>query len=131
MSNLFSNYGEMLNDGSASSIGWAETGQGRMGGSPWEFQDRYITNSPFFFLDRVNTPLLIQHGAADHIVSVARAEETFIALRRLGKPVVFVRYEGEGHAPNSWKFANIEDYWQRIFQWFERYLKDTKSSAKL
>lgn len=128
MSNLFSNYGEMRGDGSSASIGWAETGQGRMGGSPWEVQDRYLANSPFFFLDRVNTPLLIQHGAADRIVSAARAEETFIALRRLGKPVVFVRYEGEGHAPNSWKSANIEDYWQRIFQWFERYLKDTKIS---
>lgn len=128
ISNLLSNYGEMRTDGSASSIGWAETGQGRMGGSPWEFKDLYIANSPFFFLDRVNTPLLIQHGAADRIVSVGRAEETFIALRRLGKPVVFVRYEGEGHAPNSWKAANIEDYWQRLFRWFERYLKDTKIS---
>lgn len=128
ISNLLSNYGEMRGDGSAASTGWAETGQGRMGGSPWEFQDRYIANSPFFFLDKITTPLLIQHGAGDRIVSIARAEETFIALRRLGKPVVFVRYEGEGHAPDSWKAANVEDYWRRMFEWFDRYLKDAKTS---
>ncbi len=128
MSHLLSHYGEMRSEGSART-GWAETEQGLMGGSPWEVQNRYIANSPFFFLDRVNTPLLIMHGTADRIVSVARAEETFVALRRLGKPAVLIRYEGEGHAPDSWKSANIEDYWQRMFQWFERYLKDTKIAS--
>jgi dipeptidyl aminopeptidase/acylaminoacyl peptidase len=121
-SNLFSQYGEMRDDGSAVGIGWTEHDQGRMPGSPWEFRDRYIENSPFFFLDRVRTPVLLLHGGVDFTVLPARAAETFVALRRLGRPVELVRYEGEGHHPGSWSVANATDYWQRIFDWFDRYL---------
>jgi len=121
-SNLFSQYGEMRDDGSAVGINWSEREQGRMAGSPWEFRDRYIENSPFFFLDRVRTPLLLLHGGADPTVLPARAAETFVGLRRLGRPVELVRYEGEGHHPGSWSVANATDYWQRIFDWFDKYV---------
>ena len=121
-SNLFSQYGEMRDDGSAVGISWTEHDQGRMPGTPWEFRDRYIENSPFFFLDRVRTPVLLLHGGADPTVLPARAAETFVGLRRLGRPVELVRYEGEGHHPGSWSVANATDYWQRIFDWFDRYL---------
>jgi dipeptidyl aminopeptidase/acylaminoacyl peptidase len=121
-SNLFSQYGEMRDDGSAVGIGWTEHDQGRMPGNPWEFRDRYIENSPFFFLDRVRTPVLLLHGGADPTVLPARAAETFVALRRLGRPVELVRYEGEGHHPGTWSVANATDYWQRIFGWFDKYL---------
>jgi dipeptidyl aminopeptidase/acylaminoacyl peptidase len=121
-SNLFSQYGEMRDDGSAVGIGWSERDQGRMGGNPWEFRDRYLENSPFFFLDRVRTPVLLLHGGADPTVLPARAQETFVALRRLGRPVELVRYEGEGHHPGEWSVANATDYWQRIFDWFDKYL---------
>ena len=121
-SNLFSQYGEMREDGSAVGIGWSERDQGRMGGSPWEFRDRYIENSPFFFFDRMRTPVLLLHGGADQTVLPARAAETFVALRRLGREVQLVRYEGEQHHPGSWSVANATDYWQRIFVWFDRYM---------
>lgn len=122
MSDLFSAYASMRPDGSATSIGWAEHDQGRMGASPWEARDRYLANSPFFFLDRVKTPVLLMHGGADPIVPVAQAEETFVGLRRLGKPVVLVEYAGETHHPGEWRLANVRDYWGRIFEWFDRYL---------
>jgi dipeptidyl aminopeptidase/acylaminoacyl peptidase len=122
-SNLFSQYGEMREDGSAVGIGWTEHDQGRMPGTPWELRDRYIENSPFFFLDRVRTPVLLLHGGADPTVLPARAAETFVGLRRLGRPVELVRYEGEGHHPGSWSVANATDYWQRIFDWFDKYLR--------
>ena len=51
-SNLISMYGEFMND-DASSIGYLEKGQGGMVDTPWKVRDRYIANSPFFFLDRV------------------------------------------------------------------------------
>jgi dipeptidyl aminopeptidase/acylaminoacyl peptidase len=121
-SNLFSQYGEMREDGSAVGIGWSERDQGRMGGTPWEFRDRYIENSPFFFLDRVRTPVLLLHGGADRTVLAARAAETFVGLRRLGREVMFVRYEGEDHHPGTWSVANATDYWERIFAWLDRYM---------
>ena len=39
-----------------------ETGQSRIGGSLWEYPERYIENSPIFFADRVKTPLMMLHG---------------------------------------------------------------------
>ena len=61
-------------------------------------------------------------GGADPTVLPARAAETFVALRRLGRPVELVRYEGEGHHPGSWSVANATDYWRRIFDWFDKYV---------
>ena len=53
---LISVYGQMDKTGSSGAIGWSETGQGGMVGTPWQFRDRYIENSPIFYLDRWNTP---------------------------------------------------------------------------
>jgi dipeptidyl aminopeptidase/acylaminoacyl peptidase len=121
-SNLFSQYTEMREDGSVVGIGWSEHGQGRMGSHPWEQRQRYLENSPFFYLDRVNAPVLLLHGASDRTVLRQRAEETFVGLRRLGKEVTLVFYEGEEHHPGSWSVENATDYWERIFDWLARYL---------
>lgn len=122
-SNLFTQYGMLRDDGSAVGVGMLERGSGRMGGHPWELRDRYIANSPYFFFDRVTTPVLLMHGSADRTVPVAAADETFVALRRLGKTVEYARYEGEEHHPGTWSVQNATDYWDRIFSWLERYVK--------
>jgi dipeptidyl aminopeptidase/acylaminoacyl peptidase len=125
--NLISLFGTMGSRGDAAMIGWSETGQGRMGGSPWEQRDRYLANSPILYLDRVETPLLIIQGALDRTVPPAQAEEVFVGLRRLGKPVAYARYEGEGHWQGTWGHANVVDYWTRLIGWFDRYLKRPRS----
>lgn len=127
--NLSSRYGAMRANGVAGSIGWSETGQGRMGGHLWEYRDRYIDNSPLFFLERVETPLLMVHGGIDETVRPSEAEEVFVGLRRLGKPVVYVRYEGEGHWQGTWGRANVVDYWNRMIDWFDTYLKRDQTDA--
>src|SRR5712692_9678839 len=63
MGDLISAYGQMSPEGTTYGIGVIEAGQGLMGGTPWQFRDRYIENSPSFYLDRVETPLMIVHGA--------------------------------------------------------------------
>ena len=122
-SNLFSKYAEVRDDGSPIGVEWAEHGQGRMGVPPWQGRDRYFVNSPFFALDRVTTPILLLHGGADETVFPERARETFMGLRRLGKTATLVVYMGEGHSPETWGLANAKDYWARIFEWFDNYLK--------
>ena len=72
-----------------------ETGQGRMGSPPWKDAGRYLLNSPIFFVDRVQTPLLIIHGDMDYI-PIQQGEEFFLSLYRQGKRVAFVRYWGGG-----------------------------------
>ena len=118
--NLLHAYSVMGRDGSAPDIGWAEEGQGRMGGTPWAYRGRYIENSPVFYLDRVQTPLLIVHGGIDY---PPFANEIFVGLRRLGKEVVYVKYEGEGHWQGTWGYANVLDYWNRLIDWFDERIR--------
>jgi dipeptidyl aminopeptidase/acylaminoacyl peptidase len=122
-SNLISHYGYMTNEGFSSSVGWAETGQGNMLGTPWQYRDMYIENSPLFYLDRVETPLLLIHSAGDRAVPVSQSEETFVALRRLGKEATFVKYTGEDHWQGLWGSPNVVDYWNRVISWFDDHLK--------
>jgi dipeptidyl aminopeptidase/acylaminoacyl peptidase len=125
--NLSSMYGVMLKSGMPLGAGWAEEGQGRMGGPPWEFPERYVQNSPLFFLNKVQTPLLINQGAMD--MSPHHSNEIFISLKRLGKKVVYVQYENEGHG--FVHYGNRIDYWNRVIDWFESHLNlDTNRHKK-
>ena len=121
---LIGNYGEMTKEGVARSITIAENGQNRMGGTPWQYRDRFIENSPVFYLDRVQTPLLITHGSRDPNVPPFLADQIFVGLRRLGKEVVYAKYESEGHALAN--YANQLDYLNRVFAWFDKHLTPTK-----
>lgn len=99
-----------------------ETEGNRTGGTLWDRREAFIENSPVFYLDKVQTPLLLTHGTADSISSAA-AEETFVALRRLGKKVVYAKYEGEGHPEVDWRYGNQMDFLQRLIAWFDEHLK--------
>ena len=108
-------------------IGWCETGQGGLGGSPWERRDAYIDNSPFFMLDRVTTPLLLTAGTEDQ-TGASQAEETFVALQRLGAEAELRLYTGEGHGPSAWSEGCLRDLWDRVAQWFGHHLATTDST---
>lgn len=123
LGDIFADYGAMQEDGSSFGISGAEQGQMLMGGTPWEYRTRYFENSPFFYLDRVGAPVLILHGSADDTVPSFLADEVFVSLRRLGKPVVYAKYQGESHSALYWKHANEKDYISRALDWFEKYLK--------
>src|SRR5262249_42902772 len=126
MSNLVSAYGQMDLEGGAFETSVMEGGQALMGGTPWQFRQRYIDNSPFFYLDRTETPLLIVHGAEDRAVRSFLGDEMFVALRRLGKEVQYAKYQGEDHSPPYWSYANQLDLSNRMIGWFDRYLKGSK-----
>ncbi len=107
---------------------WSETSQGRMGEPPWSALWGYLRNSPFFYLDRVNTPLMIIQSDMD-FVPIIHGEEMFSGLYRLGKTARFVRYWGEGHVPAS--PANVRDMWNRIYQWLDEYLAQKEEGGGL
>lgn len=121
---LVSAYGQLGTDGTNYLLSWAEHGQGRMGGTPWQVRDRYIENSPIFYLDRVETPLLIVEGTDDFAFL---ADEVFTGLRRLGKRVEYARYLGEGHFESLWSRSNQLDYLKRVLSWFDVYLKGAQA----
>jgi dipeptidyl aminopeptidase/acylaminoacyl peptidase len=95
--------------------------QSRIGGTPWEYPQRYIENSPIFNIDKINTPLLIMHNDADGHVPWYQGIEFFVSLRRLGKPAWFLNYNDEPHWPLKWQ--NRIDFNIRMAQFFDYYLK--------
>ncbi len=99
-----------------------ERTQSRIGGSVWEYPLRYIENSPIFSADRVKTPLLMIHNDADDAVPWYQGIEYYLALRRLNKEVYLFSYNGEPH--NLRRRVNQKDYFLRLQQYFDYYLKN-------
>ena len=97
-----------------------ERTQSRLGGPLWEMPIRYIENSPLFWLDKVETPLLIMHNDLDGAVPWQQGIELFLGLRRLGKPAWLINYNGEPHWPTT--NANKRDWNIRMQQFFDHYL---------
>ncbi|MGF1556355.1 alpha/beta hydrolase family protein [Paucihalobacter sp.] len=95
--------------------------QSRIGGTPWDYPQRYVENSPIFNIDKINTPLLIMHNDADGHVPWYQGIEFFTSLRRLGKPSWMLNYNGEPHWPL--KMQNRKDFNIRMAQFFDHYLK--------
>jgi dipeptidyl aminopeptidase/acylaminoacyl peptidase len=104
-----------------------EQGQSRLSGSLWDARDEYIDNSPVFFADRVNTPMLILHGDVDDAVPWEQSIELYLALRRLDKETVFLQYRDEPHHPQT--YANKLDWAMKMKEWIDHYLKGTPAPA--
>jgi len=102
-----------------------ETGQMRMGKSIWEIPDNYLRNSPVMSADKVTTPLLLLHNSGDYRVPFAQGRNMFNALRRLGKPVWLLDYDGDGHT--IFHEENAIDFTRRLEQFFGHYLKGEPS----
>ena len=127
MSNLVSQYTFMTENGT--SVYTAEMVR-RTGGSLWEKRDRFIENSPLFYMDRVQTPVLLIHGTADKQVPAERSDEVFVSLRFLGKEVEYAKYVGESHGTAEWSYANQVDYLNRTIAWFDRWLRAETSNRE-
>lgn len=110
-------------------VDWGERGQGRMGGSLWQYRDRYIENSPLFYFDRVETPILIQYGADDEAALPFAPRIAFSALRSLKKTAMLVGYQGEGHTLA--KSENEIDFFSRAISWFDKYMKGDNAPKSL
>jgi len=98
-----------------------EMSQSRIGGSLWEFPERYIENSPVFFADRIETPLLLMFGDEDGAVPWYQGIELYLAMRRLGKEAVFLQYRREPH--HLRKYPNKLDYSIKMKEFLDHYLK--------
>jgi hypothetical protein len=98
-----------------------EKAQSRIGGSLWEVPERYLENSPVFFADRIQTPLLLMFGDEDGAVPWEQGIELYLAMRRLGKDCILLQYRGEPHHPR--KYANKLDYAIRMKEHLDHYLK--------
>ena len=99
-----------------------EKSQDRIGGTLWEYPERYLDHSAIMRADRIKTPLLNITGDQDPNVPASQSREIYYALRRLGREVEWVRYVDGGHRPPNSVSESI-DFENRILNWYDRYLK--------
>ena len=121
VSNMTSAYGGIRWGSGMSRMIQYEKTQSRIGGTLWEKPLLYIENSPLFFVDKIETPLLIMHNDNDGAVPWYQGIEMFVAMRRLQKPAWMLTYNNEEH--NLTKWPNRMDLDKRMYQFFDHYLK--------
>jgi dipeptidyl aminopeptidase/acylaminoacyl peptidase len=100
---------------------WCENGQGRLGCAPWEDPDVYVKNSPFFFMGKVNVPILVI-SIGEREQSMKQDMAIFRALQRLDRRVELRRYERGDHALDSLGPLDLSDCYTRILEWYMEYL---------
>lgn len=121
VSNMTSAYGGIRwGSGLARAFQYEKT-QSRIGVSMWDNLQPYIENSPLFYADKIDTPLLFIHGDADGAVPWYQSIELYVAMRRLGKEAVFLQYHNEDHHPAA--YANKLDWAVKMKEYFDHYLK--------
>jgi dipeptidyl aminopeptidase/acylaminoacyl peptidase len=92
--------------------------------SVWEAPDVYLKVSPFFFADKLKTPLLIMHGAEDANPGTTplQAHKLYEAIRGNGGTARLVMLPHEPH----W-YTAMESNEQLVYEmlrWFDRYVKN-------
>lgn len=124
VANMTSAYGGIRWETGVSREFQYERSQSRIGATLWQDPGAYIRNSPLFRADKVTTPLLMMANDADGAVPWYQGIEYFSALRRLGKKVWLIEYNGEGHGLTERR--DRKDWSMRLSQFFGYYLKGDK-----
>ena len=125
VANMTSAYGGIRWESGANRQFQYEKTQSRIGATLWEKPELYIENSPLFQLPKVKTPLVIMSNDADGAVPWYQGIELFTAMRRLGKKVWMLTYNGEAH--NLVERRNKKDIQIREQQYFDWLLKGERA----
>ncbi len=101
--------------------------QSYFGGAPWDdldgktYNEKYITKSPLFELEKVTTPTIIFHGSEDRAVPRDQGWEYYRALQQVGKaPVRFLWFPGQPHGLG--KITHQQRKMNEELAWIDKYL---------
>ncbi|MCH8061303.1 MAG: S9 family peptidase [Chloroflexi bacterium] len=123
VSNLSSFYG-------TSDIG-VRFGERQIGGTRVAEPDRYVEHSPLTYVSNVETPVLLLHGEADARCPIEQSEQYFVALKRLGKEVEFVRFPDCSHMFLRLGHPKMrEEYFARMLAWFDARVSSAAAQAR-
>ncbi len=94
-------------------------------GLPWQPKDFELlkSESPYTYVDKIKTPLLIKHGENDLRTGVIQSEMLYKSMKYLGKEVEYVRMPGGTHELS--RTGNVRqriDRMLRIYEFFERFI---------
>ncbi|MEX1167530.1 MAG: prolyl oligopeptidase family serine peptidase, partial [Hydrogenophaga sp.] len=76
---------------------------------------KMLLNSPVSYLDQIQAPLLVIHGANDIRVLRQDSDDVVAGLRQRGAPVQYLLFENEGHSISKWRnrlamWREVEDF---------------------
>ena len=98
-------------------------GETQWGGTSVERVEKLLEHSPLTYAPNVETPVLLMHGEDDYRCPIEQSEQYFVALKRLGKEVEFVRFPDSAHGfLLDGHPALREEYMRRMLDWFDRHL---------
>lgn len=100
-----------------------EKTQSRIGGPPWEKPLQFIENSPIFWVEKIQTPVLVLHNDDDDAVPWYQGIEWFTAMRRLGKEAYLFNYNGEKHGLRQRETQ--KHFTVHMAEYFDHFLKGT------
>ncbi|MEK9507416.1 prolyl oligopeptidase family serine peptidase [Gemmatimonadota bacterium Y43] len=102
-----------------------EWSQGRLGTTPWDDFDLFVSQSPIHHAQNISTPFLILHGTDDGAVDWNQGLEFYNAARRLEKEVILLSYPGEPH--HLAREANQKDFQRRMMEYFDHHLRGVEA----
>lgn len=89
-------------------------------GTPYDNAEFYIERSPLTYVKNVTTPVLILHSENDLRCPITQGEEFFVALKKLGKDVEFVRFPDESHGlSRAGQPVHRIERLERLTGWFD------------
>jgi dipeptidyl aminopeptidase/acylaminoacyl peptidase len=96
----------------------------------WEAKDVYTKMSPFWFADKIKTPILLIHGEADDNTGTfpIQSERMYAAIRGNGGTVRLVMLPNEAHGYRGKE--TMEHVLYEELSWFDRFLKPERVSQR-
>jgi dipeptidyl aminopeptidase/acylaminoacyl peptidase len=92
-------------------------------GSPYDNAEFYLERSPLTYVKNITTPVLILHSENDLRCPITQGEEFFVALKKLGKEVEFVRFPDESHGlSRAGQPVHRIERLERLTGWFDAHL---------
>ena len=90
---------------------------------PFEDPEEYRSRSPIAHASRITTPLMVIHSEEDWRTPIGQGETMFRALKQQRKPVVMVRFPGEGHelSRSGVPSRRVQNQ-KHIRAWFDKWL---------
>ena len=89
---------------------------------PWNRKDIYVDHSPIYNADKINTPLLLVHGAVDTNVPPGESYQMYAALKLLKKDVELLTVSEQDH--HIMKYEKRKKWTKAIIAYFDKYLKN-------
>ena len=118
---------DLLSMAGTSDIG-VSWGEMQWGGRRDFVMEDISLRSPINHANNVQTPVLLLHGEEDLRCPISQSEEYFVALKRMGKTVEFIRFPRCSH-----RFIRIGgdarmavQYFERVLAWFDHYVLGTQ-----